>query len=128
MIDKERIDITLGKLALYACTGAFDVGMGEISYFIRHFMNMEDRSEQVESWEARYNALLEEAESSRPHEYQGDGEDLPVGAIVLDYEKDAWQRGETGEWWCTAGRTAITLGDAFAPYTVIYTPEGDGKS
>ena len=49
MIDKERIDITLGKLALYACTGAFDVGMGEISYFIRHFMNMEDRSEQVEA-------------------------------------------------------------------------------
>lgn len=128
MIDKERIDITLGKLALYACTGSFDVGMGEISYFIRHFMNMEDRSEQVEAWEARYNTLLEEAESSRPHEYQGDGEDLPIGAIVLDCEQDAWQRGETGEWWCTAGRTAITLEDTFAPYTVIYTPEGGDKS
>lgn len=128
MVDKERIDITLGKLALYACTGAFDVGMGEIAYFIRHFMNMDDRSEQVESWEARYNALLEESESSRPHEYQGDGEDLPTGAIVLDFEQDAWQRGETGEWWCAAGRTSITLEDTFAPYTLIYTPEGDGKS
>lgn len=128
MIDKERIDITLGKLALYACTGAFDAGMGEVTYFIRHFMNMEDRSEQVEAWEARYNALLEEVESSRPHEYRGDGEDLPIGAIVLDFEQDAWQRGETAEWWCTAGRTAITLEDTFAPYTVIYTPEGGDKS
>lgn len=128
MIDKERIDITLGKLALYACTGAFDVGMGEISYFIRHFMNMEDRSEQVEAWEARYNTLLEEAESSRPHEYQGDGEDLPIGTIVLDCEKDAWQRSETGEWWCTAGRTVIALDDAFGPYVVVYIPEGGSKS
>ena len=128
MIDKERIDITLGNLALYACAGVFNGSMDEIAYFIRHFMNVEDRAEQAEAWEARYNALLEESEGSRPHEYQGDGEDLPVGAIVLDCEKDAWQRSETGEWWRTAGRTAIALDDAFRPYVVVYTPTGGNKS
>ena len=100
----------------------------DVIFLLSHIDNLTAIADEVDVWQGRYNALLEEAESSRPHEYQGDGEDLPIGAIVLDCEKDAWQRGETGEWWCTAGRTVIALDDAFGPYVVVYIPEGGSKS
>lgn len=123
MNNEERINATLGQLALYACTGAFTCEQDDVALFIKRFLQLEDQAELAEAWNARYGALLEQVETSRPKEYRGDGEDLPSGTIVLDREGDAWQHALSGVWWCAAGGVEPKLYDGLSPYTIVYTPK-----
>nr|DAV54732.1 MAG TPA: hypothetical protein [Caudoviricetes sp.] len=125
MNNNERINATIGRLALFACTGNFSEDRGEIAHFIRYFLDVEDRAEQAEACNARYNALLEERETSRPREYLGYGEDLPSGTVVLDCDGDAWQCGGAGTWYCVVGRSDRELPGSVGPYTIIHTPKED---
>ena len=83
------------------------------------------RADQVDAWEGRYYALLEEAEASRPRPAEGDGSDLPAGTVVIDNAGDAWQRDDGGCWSpadFSPTLTADYLEAACAPYTIVYTP------
>lgn len=122
MNDKERIDATLGKLALYACTGAFTCEQDDVALFANHFLQLEDQAESAAAWNARYNALLEEMEEFRIRRYDADCDKLPAGSVVLDCDGDAWQREESG-WACVKGAFVKPLDEEWAPYTVIYTPK-----
>ena len=122
MNDKERINATLGQLALYACTGAFTCEQDDVALFIKRFLRLEDQAESAEAWNARYNALLEEMEEFRSRRYDADCDKLPVGSVVLDCDGDAWQREESG-WACIKGAFMKPLDEEWAPYTVIYTPK-----
>ena len=57
---------------------------------------------------------------------EGYGSDLPVGTVVLDVDKDAWQRTHSGMWELAGGTDDLreTLSSRWAPYTIIYTPKG----
>nr|DAT51354.1 MAG TPA: hypothetical protein [Caudoviricetes sp.] len=122
MNDKERINATLGKLALYACAGAFTCEQDDVVLFIKHFLQLEDQAESAAAWNARYNALLEEVEEFRIRRYDADCDKLPAGSVVLDCDGDAWQREESG-WVCINGVFVKPLDEEWAPYTVIYTPK-----
>lgn len=122
MNNKERINTTLGQLALHACTGAFACEQDDVALFIKHFLQLEDQAESAAAWNARYNALLEEMEEFRIRRYDADCDKLPVGSVVLDCDGDAWQREESG-WACIKGALMKPLDEEWAPYTVIYTPK-----
>lgn len=122
MNNKERINATLGQLALYACTGAFTCEQDDVALFIRRFLQLEDQAESAEVWNARYNALLEEVETFRHRRYDVDCDKSPVGSVVLDCDGDVWQLKETG-WACVKGAFIKSLDEEWAPYTVIYTPK-----
>lgn len=55
---------------------------------------------------------------------KGDGSDLPFRTVVLDVDKDAWQRTHSGIWEFVGGAYDLreTLSPRWAPYTIIYTP------
>lgn len=122
MNNKERINATLGQLALYACTGAFTCEQDDVTLFIKHLLQLEDQAESAEAWNARYNALFEEMEEFRSRRYDADCDKLPAGSVVLDCDGDAWQREGLG-WVCTKGAFLEPLDEEWAPYTVIYTPK-----
>ena len=86
------------------------------------------RADQVDAWEGRYNALLEEAEASRPREIDG-GEvsrGATRGTIVVDCEGFPWVSLDGG-WWQLARDWAIgkrsELRPLLAPYTIVWTPK-----
>lgn len=122
MNNKERINATLGQLALYACAGVFTCEQDDVALFIKRFLQTEDQAESAEVWNARYSALLEEVETFRHRRYDVDCDNLPIGSVVLDCDGDAWQLKESC-WECTKGVVAEPLDEEWAPYTVIYTPE-----
>ena len=122
MNNKERINTTLGQLALYACTGAFTCEQDDVMLFIKHFLQLEDQAESAEALNARYNALFEEMEEFRSRRYDADCDKLPAGSVVLDCDGGAWQREESG-WACSKGTFLGPLDEEWAPYTVIYTPK-----
>lgn len=122
MNNKERINATLGQLALYACTAAFTCEQDDVALFIKRFLQLEDQAESAEVWNARYNALLEEMEEFHSRRYDADCDKLPAGSVVLDCDGDAWQREEFG-WACIKGAFLDPLDEEWAPYTVIYTPK-----
>lgn len=79
-----------------------------------------------------YVAELEEEiddlkEAAVPRTVEGDGSDLPFRTVVLDVDKDAWQRTHSGIWEFVGGAYDLreTLSPRWAPYTVIYTPKGE---
>lgn len=121
MNNKERINATLGQLALYACTAAFTCEQDDVALFIKRFLQLEDQAESAEAWNARYDALLEEVESFRQRRYDADCDKLPVGSVVLDCDGDVWQLENSG-WACIKGAFTGLLDEEWAPYTVIYTP------
>nr|DAV28643.1 MAG TPA: hypothetical protein [Caudoviricetes sp.] len=122
MNNQERINATLGQLALYACTGAFTCEQDDVTLFIKRFLQLEDQAESTEAWNARYNALLEEVETSRQRRYDADCDKLPVGSVVLDCDGDAWQLEDSG-WACIEGAFLGYLDEEWAPYTIVYTPK-----
>lgn len=122
MNNKERINATLGNLALYACTGAFTCEQDGVALFIKRFIQLEDQAESAEVCNAHYNALLEEVGEFRRRRYDADCDKLPIGSVVLDCEGDVWQLEESG-WACIKGALMKPLDEEWAPYTVIYTPK-----
>lgn len=123
MNNKERINATLGQLALYVRTGVFACEQDDVALFIEHFLRLEDRAEATDVWNARYHALLEECENSRPRRYGGDGDDLPYGTVVIDREGESWQRDACSGWSCTSAFGLSRLPAKHAPYTILYTPK-----
>lgn len=122
MNNKERINATLGQLALYACTAAFTCEQDDVALFIKHFLQLEDQAESAEVWNARYSALLEEVEAFRHRRYDAECDKLPIGSVVLDCDGDAWQLEASG-WACVKGAPPGPLDEEWAPYTIIYTPK-----
>lgn len=122
MNNKERVNATLGQLALYACAGAFTCEQDDVALFIKRFLQLEDQAESAEVWNARYNALIEEFEAFRHRRYDADCDKLPFGSVVLDCDGDAWQLKESG-WECITGVAVELPDEEWAPYTIIYTPE-----
>ena len=125
MNDKERINATLGQLALYACTGAFTCDQDDVALFIKRFLQLEDQAELAEVWEARHNALLEQVEASRNREIAGDGSDLPIDSVVIDKDGSPWWRPTCRGWVACGGNGALNdkLPKRWGPYTVIHTPK-----
>lgn len=122
MNNKERVNATLGQLALYACAGVFTCEQDDVALFIKHFLQLEDQAESAEAWNARYNALLEEVEAFRHRRYDAECDNLPTGSVVIDCDGDAWQLKES--WWeCITGTVVEPLDEEWAPYTIIYTPK-----
>lgn len=65
-------------------------------------------------------------EAHAPRTVEGDGSDLPAGTVVIDHVGDAWQRDSGGRWSPADVSPAVAadyLGDGYAPYTIVYTPE-----
>lgn len=122
MNNKERINATLGQLALYACTAAFTCEQDDVALFIKRFLQLEDQAESAEVWNARYSALLEEVEAFRHRRYDAECDKLPIGSVVLDCDGDVWQLEASG-WACNKGAFVKSLDEEWAPYTIIYTPE-----
>lgn len=63
-------------------------------------------------------------EAHAPRTLEGDGSDLPFGSVVIDNVGDVWQRDGDGRWSPAdiPSTAADYLGDAYAPYTIVYTP------
>lgn len=108
-----------------------DAPVHDVTFLFNHIADLEEEIDDLEveareknAWEGRYNALLEEAEGSRPRPLRGDGVDMPVGTVVLDGANDAWQRRRNGEWKLIKGayKPHVTLDPQWGPYTIIYIP------
>ena len=97
----------------------------QIAALEKEIDNLRVEAREKNAWEGRYNALLEKVEASRPREVNGDGSDLPAGTVVIDHVGDVWQRDGDGRWSPAdvPSTAADYLGDAYAPYTIVYTPE-----
>lgn len=124
----------LDKLKEYEKTGHYPGAVEDIYALIHHATSLEEEIDDLRveareknAWEGRYNALLEEAEDSRPRPLRGDGVDMPVGTVVLDSANDAWQRRRGGKWELIEGahRPQVTLDPQWGPYTIIYTPRNE---
>lgn len=65
-----------------------------------------------------------------PYMISDDGSELPVGAVVIDEDGDAWQRTPTGLWGRipSDGLNLHILSEEYGPYCVIYIPEGGDES
>lgn len=114
----------------YEKRGCGDV-VGDIYALIHHIAALEEEIDNLRveareknAWEGRYNALLEEAEASRPPEIDDDGHDLPQGSIAIDTDGLPWGRTLWG--WSILrpdfrSRTKL-LAPENGPYTIVYTP------
>ena len=76
MSDKTTI---LDKLKEYEKTGSYSAAIEDVYALIHQVADLEEEID-----------YLKEAADRRPVE--GYGSDLPVGTVVLDVDKDAWQR------------------------------------
>lgn len=108
MSDKTTI---LDKLREYERTGSYLGAIEDVYALIHHIADLE---EEIDS--------LKEAADRRP--VDGCGSDLPVGTVVLDVDKAAWQRTCSGIWELVGGTYDLreTLSPRWAPYTIIYIP------
>ena len=111
MSDKTTI---LDKLKEYEKTGSYSAAIEDVYALIHQVADLEEEID-----------YLKEAADRRPVE--GYGSDLPVGTVVLDVDKDAWQRTHSGRWELAGGTDDLreTLSPRWAPYTIIYTPKGE---
>lgn len=123
MNNRLETSLILGQLALFSVTGALEAGQDEIAAFLDDFIALVDKASQADAWEGRYDALLEKVEASRPRPYEGDGNTLPPGTVVLDKDGDVWQRSSRAIWKCVSGSLEMRLNSNWGPYIIIYTPE-----
>lgn len=124
-------DMIVNKLMNYeyekcGCEGA----VGDIYALIHHIAVLEEEIADLEvearekdAWEGRYNALLEEAEASRPPEIEGGGRDLQQGSIAIGADGLPWGRTPCG--WSVLqpdlrSETKL-LAPENGPYTIVYT-------
>lgn len=99
---------------------------GEREEMQARIAELEAEAREKRAWEGRYNALLEEAEASRPPEI--DGGDASRGAsrgvIAIDRDGRPWVCGN-GFWWeliKNPDRGARELPEKYGPYTLVYIP------
>lgn len=87
--------------------------VGDIYALIHHIADLEEE--------------IDDLKEAVPRTVEGDGSDLPFRTVVLDVDKDAWQRTHSGIWEFVGGAYDLreTLSPRWAPYTVIYTPKGE---
>lgn len=62
-------------------------------------------------------------EAHVPHTVEGDGSDLPAGAVVIDKIGDAWRRYRLEGWVSTGDGPYDSLPESGGPYTIVYTPK-----
>lgn len=100
------------KLKEYERTGSYLGAIEDVYALIHQIATLEEEIDD-----------LKEAADRRPVE--GSGSDLPIGTVVLDVDKDAWQRAHSGMWELAGGTGDLreTLSPRWAPYTIIYTPK-----
>ena len=89
--------------------------------------DLRDSLQEQKAWEARYWALLEEAEANRPRQIGGGAEtwNMLDGAILVDSGGNPWMSSE-GSWWRLAKGAAFGqptwLPPLAAPHAIIRTP------
>lgn len=122
----------LAKLKKYEAGGYYLRPIKDIYALIRYIDTLEKEADDLavearekNAWEGRYNALLEEAEASRPLEIDEGGRDLPQGSIAIDADGLPW--GKTLWGWSILrqdfrSRTKL-LAPGNGPYTITYTPK-----
>lgn len=102
--------------------------LNQIADLEEEIVNLTSEAGEAAAWCGRYNALLEEAEASRPHVI--DGGDLSrgaaEGAIVVDRDGYPWVSYEGG-WWrlvkdIASGKRS-ELHPLLGPYTFVYIPK-----
>lgn len=97
--------------------------MHDIIFLLSCISDLAVEAREKNAWEGRYNALLEECESSRPRPLAGDVSNPPIGMIVIDGDGDVWQRIDRYFWQCITGAKHATLRPGWGPYIAIYTPK-----
>ena len=107
MSDKTAI---LDKLKEYEKTGHYDGAVGDIYALIHHIAALEEEVDDLK-------------EAAVPRTVEGDGSDLPAGAVVLDKIGGAWRRCRSEGWVSTGGGHYGSLPESGGPYTIIYTPK-----
>lgn len=123
MSDSDDIREVVEWLSLYGRTEARTDLLDDILALISHTIDLEVEAREKNAWEGRYNALLEECESSRPRPLAGDVSNPPIGMIIIDGDGDAWQRIDRHFWQCITGAKHAALKPDWGPYTTIYTPK-----
>lgn len=99
----------------------------DVAFLLNHITDLQIEAREKNAWEGRYNALLEEAEASRPREISGGdaSRGIASGTVALDVNGYPWSCDEGG-WWRLA-KDALRgkrseLHPLLAPYTIIHTP------
>ena len=118
----------------YEKTG-YESAVGDIYALIHRIADLEEEIEDLRveareksAWEGRYNALLEEAEASRPREIDGGVASRGAAdrAIVVDRDGYPWISYEGG-WWRLVKDMASgkrpELHPLLGPYTFAYIPK-----
>lgn len=107
-----------------------DAPVHDVIFLLDHIADLEEEIDGLEveareknAWEGRYNALLEEAEASRPPEIAGGGHDLQQGSIAIDADGLPWVRTPWG--WSVMQpdfrSSTKLLAPENGPYTIVYT-------
>ena len=102
--------------------------LNQIADLEEEIANLTSEAGEAAAWRGRYNALLEEAEASRPR-VNGGGEasrGAPSGTVALDVDGYPWISSEGG-WWrlvkdVVRGKRP-ELHPLLAPYTIVHTPK-----
>ncbi len=127
MPSRADIETTLGHLALFACTGLWFGEPDELRVLVNYIAGLKAEAREKGAWEGRYNALLEETESSRPRMLNG-GEDsrgAADGVIAIDAYGCAWGRIDPGCWFPLRhdpNSEVTELPEENGPYVIVYTP------
>lgn len=104
--------------------------LNQIADLEEEIANLTSEAGEAAAWRGRYNALLEEAEASRPHVI--DGGDLSrgvsEGTVALDVNGYPWLCSDGG-WWILVkdvvrGRRN-ELHPILGPYTIIHPQRGN---
>lgn len=110
--------------------------VGDIYALIHHIAALEEeiddlkiKAREMEAWEGRYRALLEECEASRPPEIAGGDASRGAsrGVIAIDGDGYSWIAGD-GHWWELSkdpDSGAPELPEKYGPYTLAYIPKGE---
>jgi len=80
MSETVTVEETIERLELFGRTGAWTGFREDILTLVDYIAGLQVEAREKNAWEGRYNALLEEAEASRPPEIDDDGHDLPQEA------------------------------------------------
>jgi hypothetical protein len=101
--------------------------LNRIADLEKEIVDLTFQAGEMAAWRGRYNALLEEAEATRPREIDS-GEELrdpAEGTVVFDADRDIWVF--DGVEWILMRRCReirhTELQKMFAPYTIAYTPK-----
>ena len=113
-------DVIAERLKEHLESGYFAGVIKGIYTLINHAAFLERRVASLKATIART-----QAEASRPVTIPAGGLDIPIGAVVVDKDGDAWQRLHNTKWRAIDGREAPgpQLDRAWGPYSIVYTPK-----